>query len=168
MKIFKKLFLKNKQKVSNKEILNELIDHHLEVGKLVKEARIQKNLSIEELSRISKIPKYTINAIEDNNKKFIPKYPFLRSILFKLEDCLSLKKNTLVSLVIRDSEPSKNKQKKFLLKKFDFINTWEGIILYFFVLITIVFILKRYFISNVSIIEIQTIEEKIEKKESFQ
>ena len=69
-----------------------MFDKYGEIAKLVKEARIQKNLTIEDLSRISKIPEQTINSIENNNQKYIPKYPFIRSILIKLEECLVLKK----------------------------------------------------------------------------
>ena len=43
----------------------------------------------------------------------------------------------------------------------DLINTWQGSLLYFFMLILYVFILKRYFVLNVNVIEIQNIENKI-------
>jgi len=95
MKIFKNLFLKNNSRIDNQTGLNNLVNQYDLIGKLLKEARIQKNISIEELSRISKIPKYTINSIENNIEQIRPKHPFIRSILFKLEDCLSLKKNSL-------------------------------------------------------------------------
>ena len=93
MNIFKNLFLiKKQQHIQNKCLNYEAVDQYKEIAKLVKEARIQQNLSIEELSHISKIPEQTINSIENNNKNIRPKYPFIRSILIKLEDCLSLKK----------------------------------------------------------------------------
>ena len=83
MNIFKNLFLVNK-KVENKERSNhKVFDHYGEIGNLVKEARIKRNLSIQDLSRISKIPEQTINSIENNNSKYIPKYPFIRSILIR-------------------------------------------------------------------------------------
>ena len=92
MNIFKNLFLINK-KIVNKKVLNkEEVEYFTEIAKLAKEARIQQNLSIKELSRISKIPEQTIISIENNDKLMRPKYPFLRSILIKLEECLILKK----------------------------------------------------------------------------
>jgi len=118
------------------------------------------------LSDISKIPEKTINSIENNDKNTMPKYPFIRSILIKLELCLFLKKNTLVNLAIREREIFKKERKDFLISKFDLINTWQGSLLYFFILILIIFILKRYFILNVNIIEIQNIENKIIDKKS--
>ena len=100
MKIFKNLFLKNKKKIINKVPYYDFVDSYGEISKLVKEARIKKNITIEELSMISKIPKYTINAIENNLENHRPKNPFIRSILFKLEECLSLKKNKSSCFII--------------------------------------------------------------------
>ncbi|MBO6973987.1 MAG: helix-turn-helix domain-containing protein [Prochlorococcus marinus CUG1434] len=164
MNILKKYFLFNK-KIENNKILNyELVDNYREIAKLVKEARIKQNLTIQELSRISKIPEQTINSIENNKKNIRPKFPFIRSILIKLEECLILKKNTLVKLATRERENFKREKPNFLIRKFDLINTWQGTLFYFFILVLTVFILKRYFILNVHIIEIQNIENKnIEK-----
>ena len=97
MNILKNLFLFNKKSEKNKEFSPGLVDQPLEIAKLVKEARIQQNLTIKELSYISKIPERIINSIE-NNKSNRPEYPFIRSILIKLEECLVLKKNTLLKL----------------------------------------------------------------------
>ena len=161
MNIFKNLFLFKKQYEIDNEVNNRLVDQYGEIARLVKEARIQKNITIQELSDISKIPEQTIISIENDNKNIRPKYPFIRSILIKLEECLELKKNTLEKLVIREGETSKKGTKDFIVNKFDLINTWQGSLLYFFILILSVFILKRYFILNVNVIEIQNIENKI-------
>ena len=161
MNIFKNLFLFKKQSVIDNEVNDGLVDQYKEIAKLVKEARIKKNITIQELSVISKIPEQTIISIENNNKNIRPKNPFIRSILIKLEECLGLKKNTLEKLAIREGETSKKENKDFIVNKFDLINTWQGTLLYFFILIITVFILKRYFILNVNVIEIQNIEYKI-------
>ena len=159
--ILKNLFLFYKKTNKNKDLNHGVFDHYMELAKLVKEARIQQNISLQELSRISKIPEQTIISIEKNNKNIRPKYPFIRSILIKLEECLGLKKNTLEKLAIREGETSKKENKDFIVNKFDLINTWQGSLLYFLILILTVFILKRYFILNVNVIEIQNIENKI-------
>ncbi len=160
MKILKNLFLFNK-KSKNKEFSHEFVDQYKEIAKLVKEARIKQNLTIKELSHISKIPKKTLNSIENNIKNIRPKYPFIRSILIKLEECLALKKNTLLKLAIRDKETFKKEKKEFLISKFDLLNTWQGSLLYFLILVLTVFILKRYFVLNINVIEIQNIENSI-------
>ena len=161
MNIFKNLFLFKKQSLIDNEVNHGLVDQYGEIARLVKEARMQKNITIQELSVISKIPEQTIISIENNNKNTRPKYPFIRSILIKLEECLGLKKNTLENLAIRDGETFKKENNDFILNKFDLINTWQGSLLYFFILILTVFMLKRYFILNVNVIEIQNIENKI-------
>ena len=160
MNILKNLFLFNKKSEKNKEFSPGLVDQSLEIANLVKEARIQQNLTIKELSYISKIPERIINSIE-NNKSTRPEYPFIRSILIKLEDCLVLKKNTLLNLAVKERKILKKKGMDFMFRKFDLVNTWQGSLLYFFILVLTIFILKRYFILNVNVIEIQNIENQI-------
>jgi len=161
MNILKNLFLLNKKSEKNKGLSSGLVDQYIEIAKLVKEARIQQNLTIKELSYIPKIPERIINSIENNNKSIRPEYPFIRSILIKLEECLVLKKNTLLKLAVKEKIILKKEGKDFLFRKFDIHNTWQGSLLYFFILVLTIFILKRYFILNVNIIEIQNIENQI-------
>ena len=161
MNILKNLFLLNRKSKKNKAFSPAFVDQSLEIAKLVKEARIQQNLTIKELSYISKIPERIINSIENNNKSNRPEYPFIRSILIKLEECLVLKKNTLLNLAVKERKILKKEGKDFLFRKFDLINTWQGSLLYFFILVLTIFILKRYFILNVNVIEIQNIENQI-------
>ena len=161
MNILKNLFLSKKKSENNKDFSPEVVDQYIEIAKLVKEARIQQNLTTKELSNISKIPERIINSIENNNKNIRPEYPFIRSILIKLEECLVLKKNTLLKLAVRERKILEKREKDFLFRKFDLINTWQGSLLYFFILVLTIFILKRYFILNVNVIEIQNIENQI-------
>ena len=164
MNMLKNLFLLYKKSEKNKEFSPGLVDQSLEIAKLVKEARIQQNLTIKELSYISKIPERIINSIENNNKNIRPGYPFIRSILIKLEECLALKKNTLLKLAVKERKIFKKRGKDFLFRKFDLLNTWQGSLLYFFILVLTIFILKRYFILNVNVIEIQNIENQMVDK----
>ena len=90
MNILKNLFLLKKKSEKNKDFVPGFDDQYMEIAKLVKESRIQQNLTIKELAYISKIPERTIKSIENNNNR--PEYPFIRSILIKLEECLVLKK----------------------------------------------------------------------------
>ena len=161
MKILKNLFLFNKKSEKNEDFNSGLVDKYIEIANLVKEARIQQKLTVEELSYISRIPERIINSIENNNKNIRPDYPFIRSILIKLEECLVLKKNTLLKLAVSERKIVNKGGKDFLFRKFDLINTWQGSLLYFFILVLTIFILKRYFILNVKVIEIQSIENQI-------
>ena len=161
MNTLKNLFLFNKKVENEKGLNQESFDRFGEIAKLVQEARNQRNLTIQELSFISKIPETIIISIENNSEKTRPKYPFIRSILIKLEECLVLKKNTLLTLAVKEKKFLKKERKDFMFRKFDLINTWQGSLLYFFILVLTIFILKRYFILNVNVIEIQNIENKI-------
>ena len=160
MRLFNIKFLKHKRLTLDEKNHSKKYDQYCELGKLVKEARIQNNLSIKELSNISKIPESSINSIENNIEDFRPRDPFLRSILLKLEKCLSLENNTLVGLEIRETNTFEKNKKKIILRKRDFLNSWQGSFFYFLFLILILFFLNRYFISNINIIEIPIIEEK--------
>ena len=161
MKIFKIPFFRGKKNKAI-EMPNKVFDQNVEIGKLVKQARIQQNISIEDLSHITRIPEQTIRSIENNIENIRPRYPFIRSILSKLEESLLIKKNTLVDLSIKETKISKEKKKKYIIRKYDFLNTWIGSVLYFLILVLILFCLKKYFYSNVYFIEIQSFEEIIE------
>ena len=161
MNILKNLFLNNIKSEKKQKIVPGLVDQYIEIAKLGKETRIQQNISIKELSHISKIPERIINSIENNDKNIRPEYPFIRSVLIKLEECLTLKRNSLLKLAVKERKIIKKVGKDFLLRKFDLINTWQGSLLYFFILFLTLFILKRYFILNVNVIEIQNIENQI-------
>ena len=161
MNILKNRFLFNKKSEKNKDFNTGLVDQYIEIAKLVKEGRIQQKLTIKQLSYISRIPERVINSIENNNKNIRPEYPFIRSILIKLEECLELKKNSLLKLAVSERKILNKGEKDFLFRKFDVINTWQGSLLYFFILVLTIFILKRYFILNVNVIEIQSIENQI-------
>ena len=160
MKIFNIKFLKRSNQIVDEEKHIKNYDRYDEIGELVQKARIQNNLSIKELSEISKIPESSIDSIEKNIKDLRPKYPFLRSILFKLEECLSLKGNTLVGLAVKETNTFEKSKKKYIIRKFDFLNSWKVIFCYFLSLILTLFILNRFFISNMNIIEIN-IQEKV-------
>ena len=163
MKIFNINSQKNNNKIVDEKKDTKKYNRYGEIAKLVKEARIHNNLSIRELSEISKIPESSLNSIENNIKELRPKEPFLRSILLKLEKCLYLKNNTLVGLVNQETNNFKKNKNNFIIRKLNFLDSWEGIIFYFVLLILTLFILNRYFISNINIIEIQIIEEKVNK-----
>ena len=161
MKIFNINFIKKNNKKTNEYNQVKEYDPYCEIGKLVKEARIQNGFSIKELSDVSKIPESSINSIENNIKNLRPRDPFIRSILLKLEKCLYLKNNTLVGLRIKETNTFDKNKNNYIIRKFDFLNSWQGSVFYFLFLIFTLFILNRYFISNIKVIEIQIIEEKL-------
>ena len=160
MKLLKMIF-KNKGTLSSNKEARKDIDRYIELSNIVKDARFNKNLTQEDLSNISKIPLFIIVAIENNQKELIPEYPFLRSILIKLEECLLLRKFKLVNL-IKEEKTSKNEKIKisYLTNKFDLINSWQGNLMYILILLLSLLILNNFYINSRTI-EFKFIEKNV-------
>ena len=139
----------------NKDII---VDPYISIGNIIKESRVKKNLSIEDLSFLSKIPISTILGIENNVKELIPPYPFIRSILLKLEECLSLEKFKLIKLIQKDYIPiNKRIKRNFTFTKIDLFNSWQGNFIYLFLIVISIFVLNSYYLNN-RVIEFKYIE----------
>ena len=92
MKNLKNLFLFNKKTENNKGLNQGVVDQFIEISKLTREARIQRNLTIQELSYISKIPEQIINSIENNDKNTIPKVSLYKININQVRGMLVIKK----------------------------------------------------------------------------
>ena len=137
-----------------------IVDPYISIGTIIKESRVKKNLSIEDLSFLSKIPISTILGIENNVKELIPPYPFIRSILLKLEECLSLEKLKLIKLIQKDYIPiNKRIKRNFTFTKIDLFNSWQGNFIYLFLIVISIFVLNSYYLNN-RVIEFKYIEKK--------
>ena len=158
MKLFNfKKFEKLKIK-KNKDII---MDPYINIGNIIKESREKKFLSIEDLSCLSKIPTSTIFGIENNVKELIPPYPFTRSILLKLEECLSLEKLILIKLIQNEYiSTDKSLKRNFTLNKIDLFNSWQGSFIYLFLIIISIFVLNSYYLNN-RVIEFKYIDKTI-------
>ena len=157
MKLFN---FKKFEKMKRKKNIDCIVDPYIHIGNILKESRAEKNLSIEDLSTLTKIPISTIMGIENNVKELIPPYPFNRSILLKLEECLSLEKFKLIKLIQKDYIPSNKKIKRnFALYKIDLFNSWQGSFIYLFLIITSIFVLNSFYLNN-RVIEFKYIENR--------
>ena len=155
MKLFN---FKKSEKLKIQKNPDIIVDPFINIGNIIKESRVKKNLSIEDLSFLSKIPISTIFGIENNIKELIPKYPFTRSILLKLEECLSLEKLKLIKLIQKEYIPTNKRMKRNLtFTKIDLFNTWHGNLLYLFIIIATIFVLNSYYLNN-RVIEFKYIE----------
>ena len=155
MKLFN---FKRFEELRIKKNTESVVDPYINIGNIIKENRVKRNLSIEDLSFLSKIPISTILGFENNEKELIPPYPFTRSILLKLEECLSLEKLELIKLIQKEHNPINKKTKRnFTITKIDLFNTWQGNFIYLFLIIISIFVLNSYFINN-RVIEFKFIE----------
>ena len=153
----------NKNSDFKKNNNKDIIDPYIEIGNLTKEARIAKNLTIDDLSNLSKIPNSTLIAIEKNNKSLLPKYPFNRSILLKLEECLSIKNHQLINLANTGHKPIKKiSNPSIVINKLNILNSWQGNLFYFFILLISIFILNIFYLNS-RVIEFKYIEKNISK-----
>ena len=135
-----------------------IVDPYISIGTIIKESRVKKNLSVEDLSFLSKIPISTILGIENNVKELIPPYPFTRSILLKLEECLSLEKFKLIKLIQKDYIPiNKRIKRNFTFTKIDLFNSWQGSFIYLLLIVISIFVLNSYYLNN-RVIEFKYIE----------
>ena len=155
-----KLFdFKKFEKLKIKKKRNIVADPYINIGNIIKESRVKKNLSIEDLSILSKIPTSTILGLENNVKESIPQYPFTKSILLKLEEYLCLEKFKLVKLIQEDHLPTNKRTKRnFTFNKIDLFNSWQGGVIYLFLIVFSIFVLNSYFLNN-RVIEFKYIEE---------
>ena len=156
MKLFK---FKNFEKLKIKNTKDSKVDDpYINIGEIIKENRVEKNLSIEDLSSLSKIPISTIFGLENNVKELIPPYPFIRSILLKLEECLSLEKLKLIKLIQKEYIPTNKRIKtNFTFSNIDLFNSWQGSFIYLFLIIISIFVLNSYYLNN-RVIEFKFIE----------
>ena len=155
MKLFS---FQKSEKFKLKKNRDIMVDPYISIGNIIKESRVKKNLSIEDLSFLSKIPISTILGIENNVKELIPPYPFIRSILLKLEECLSLEKFKLIKLIQKDYIPiNKRIKRNFTFTKIDLFNSWQGNFIYLFLIVISIFVLNSYYLNN-RVIEFKYIE----------
>ena len=155
MKLF---FFQKFEEFKKKKKIESIADPYINIGNIIKERRVKKNLSIEDLSFLSKIPISTIFGIENNVKELMPQYPFTRSILLKLEECLSLEKLKLVKLIQKESiQTNKRIKRNFTFTKIDLFNSWQGSFIYLFLIVISIFVLNSYYLNN-KVIEFKYIE----------
>ena len=139
---------------------DNITDPYIDIGNIIKESRVKSHLSIKDLSYLSKIPISTIVGIENNEKELIPPYPFIRSILLKLEECLSLEKFKLIKLIPKDYILSNKRMKRnFAFSKIDLFDSWQGGFVYLLIIIISLFVLNSYYLNN-RVIEFKYIEKK--------
>ena len=157
MKLFN---FKKYGKLKIKKKKDSIEDPYINIANIIKESRVKQNLSIEDLSSLSKIPISTILGIENNEKELIPPYPFTRSILLKLEECLSIEKLKLIKLIQKEYLPTNKRVKRnFTLTKIDLFNSWQGSFIYLFIVIISIFVLNIYYLNS-RVIEFKYIEKK--------
>ena len=67
------------------------------IGSLIKEARLSRNQSIEELAANLKIGEHQLKAIEDGNEEKLPEEVFVKAMVRRIADKLKLDKEFVIN-----------------------------------------------------------------------
>ena len=144
---------------------------------LFKTQRNKVAISLEQLSKDTKISRNVLIAIENGWKKYLPETTYLISMIKTLEVKLNLERGSLNGLLTRKAFDNNSSRFKFNFINIDFLNSWIGSLLYIFFMFLSILALnsqQRYLIKINSVstepIMLENIiiknENKINKKEN--
>ncbi len=97
---------------------------------LFKTERKKTGISLEQLSKETKISRNVLIAIENGWKKYLPEKTYLISMVKSLEIKLNLEKGSLDGLIIRKRNFNNISNFKFNFINIDFLNSWIGSLIY--------------------------------------
>ncbi len=97
---------------------------------LFKTQRKKKNISLEQLSKETKISRNVLIAIENGWKKYLPETTYLTSMIKSLEIKLNLKRGSLDGLLEKNGSITNISRFKFNFINIDFLNSWIGSLIY--------------------------------------
>lgn len=75
------------------------------IGQILKDARMKKNFSFEEVEEETKIKKNFIKAIEDENWNLLPEFPVILGFVKNLASFLGLREENASAILKRDYPP---------------------------------------------------------------
>ena len=109
------------------------LDYAYEFSKAINLFKSQRKIleiSIEELSKKTKISRNVLIAIENGWEKHLPEKTYLISMLKKLEIELDLERDSLKGLLALKVNINSLSKFKFKFINIDFLNSWIGSLLY--------------------------------------
>tara|TARA_B100000579_G_scaffold374782_1_gene339194 strand:+ start:60 stop:587 length:528 start_codon:yes stop_codon:yes gene_type:complete len=102
---------------------------------IFKSQRKSIGISLEELSKKTKISRNVLIAIENGWKKYLPESTYLTSMLKKLELELKLERGSLNGLLSQEVTIKNLSRFKFNFINIDFLNNWIGSLIYFILML---------------------------------
>ena len=122
-------FKKTSTDLSELEVKEDPNNDFTKAINLFTSKRKQVGISLEDLSKKTKISKNVLIAIENGWKKYLPERTYLIAMIKRLEIELTLKKGSLNGL-LAEKVIIKNRLSKFNFINIDFINSWIGSLIY--------------------------------------
>ncbi len=142
-------FKKSSSDLSDVQDKSNFDNDFSEAINLFKTQRKKTGISLERLSKETKISRNVLIAIENGWKKYLPEKTYLISMIKSLEIKLNLERGSLNGLLARKGNDNISSL-KFNFINIDFLNSWIGSLLYiFFMLLSILSlnIQQRYLIK---------------------
>ena len=131
---------------------------------LFKTRRLKIGISLETLSKETKISRNVLIAIENGWKKYLPEKTYLISMIKSLELNLNLEKGSLNGLSIQKDSINNNVSRfKLNFINIDFLNSWIGSLLYFIIMLLSILALNSQQKYLIKINSISTEPIKMEK-----
>ena len=139
---------------------------------LFKTQRLKIGISLETLSKETKISRNVLIAIENGWKKYLPEKTYLISMVKSLELKLNLEKGSLNGLSIQKDSINNVSRFKLNFINIDFLNSWIGSLMYFIIMLLSILALnsqQKYLlkINSISTEPVKTIEIGIESKNTI-
>ncbi|WP_269625157.1 helix-turn-helix domain-containing protein [Prochlorococcus marinus] len=135
---------------------------------LFKTQRKKAGISLQQLSKETKISRNVLIAIENGWKKYLPEKTYLISMIKSLEIKLNLEKGSLNGLSTQKDNVNNTPKFKFNFLNIDFLNSWIGSLLYIIFMLLSILALnsqQRYLIKINSISTEPIITEKTVMKD---
>ena len=130
---------------------------------LFKTQRMKVGISLETLSKETKISRNVLIAIENGWEKYLPEKTYLTSMIKSLELKLNLEKGSLNGLSIQKDSINNVSRFKFNFINIDFLNSWIGSLLYFIIMLLSILALNSQQKYLIKINSISTEPIKMEK-----
>jgi DNA-binding XRE family transcriptional regulator len=130
---------------------------------LFKTQRKELGISLEQLSKETKISRNVLIAIENGWKEYLPETTYLISMIRSLELKLNLERGSLNGLSGEKVSANRISRFKFNFINIDFLNSWIGSLLYIFFMLLSILALnsqQRYLIKKNSVSTEPIITEK--------
>ena len=121
---------------------------------LFKTQRKKAGISLEQLSRETKISRNVLIAIENGSKKHLPETIYLTSMIKSIESNLNLEGGSLNALSVQKNSDDNISRFKFNFINIDFLNSWFGSFLYIILMLLSILVLNsqlRYLIKTNSV-----------------
>ena len=131
--------------------------------------RKKAGISLEQLSKETKISKNVLIAIENGWKKYLPEKTYLISMVKSIEIKLNLERGSLNGLLTRKDSYIKSRSRSNFIN-IDFLNSWIGSLLYVIFMLLSILVLnsqQKYLIKINSVSTEPIITEKTVMKDKI-